>query len=1007
MKNWFPALLTYLLAAWVGLPGRVHAQSPNVVFDHLSEKDGLPGSAVYSIAKDRQGFIWFGTRRCPTRYDGSAFRSFLFPETYLITGMAADSANRMWVASDRQGVCRIDPTTLRLTPVPNTRRSTTGAMYISSAGEGWFGDLNGIGQIDLRTGLIRHYPLAQTTFQGAKIKSFLEDKRHTLWAIGSDNGLFRFDRRANRFVCVLGRDCPNLARRRPLFLSRGCMDADGVLWIGSYGDGLLRVDPATEQVHFFAIPNGQNKITCVEAGQDESGQRLLWVGDERGLWVFRPDQQRFFSVTGLQPASFQVNALYRDPANGIVWVGTSAGVLKYNPQDNFIKTVALPPALIHPSVTVKVILADRRDTTGQTFWLGLSHTGLLRWHRPTNQFKLIPYPDGAAETMWLQQPDDGRLWIGLRQWRYKGDGVLVYDPLANRFVPNAAAKRAGTLFSVPFVDHGLIDGQQRLWVGNNDEGLRVLDLRTGQPLHYWPDSVITALHRNNNFLTDLKADATGHIWLATYRGLYTIDEPTHRFIRADDQNPKARQPQDPATNSVLVARNGPIWAARWGSVTESLPSGKLLTILTARNGLYDRENRSLAEDGEGTIWIGNFDGLHAYYPKTRRLLRLTTSDGLSRNSTMAALYVHRGTDLFIGQENGLNYVDVRQVSQPSPALPVVVSSLRVHEQERPFDPAQPIRLTKSDNTFSVDFNTLTYSRLSNIRYAYFLDGQDERWHYSGTAHRAYYTNLSPGQYTLHLKAADSFGNWNHPARLLTIEVLPAYYQTWWFRSLLAVLVAGLLYGLYRYRINQLLGVQRIRNRISADLHDEIGSSLSGISILGTMVKRNLPAEHPSGSMVERIVSEARQVSSSLDDIVWSINPRNDEVSSLIARLNRYAAELFEASGIAYTITISPAVGRLKLPMEKRQDFYLIVKEAVNNLVKHAGATQATLTISLDRQHLQLVVTDNGVGLDNTADTERNGLRNMRSRATALHGELHIQSGSGQGTTLQLRFPVSA
>lgn len=983
----------------------LHAQPPRVVFNHLTDKSGFPSLTVYSIARDRQGFIWFGTRRCPVRYDGQSFRNFLFPETYLITGLAADSANRMWVTSDRRGICRINPTTLRLTPVANTPR-TTGYLYKSSTGEGWFSTVKGIGRINFQTNRVEQYALRQTTYQGLKATGFLEDKQHRLWAIGSDNGLFRFDRRTNRFACVLGLDCPDPKRRQQLFLSRGCVDANGILWIGAYGHGLLRVDPDTEQFAFFKLPNEPNRITCVEEGYDENGQRILWVGDENGLLAFRPGKQQFFRVTTMQSAPFQTYVLYRDPVSGILWVGTSNGVFRYNPKDNLIQPIALPPALVRQPVVVKVMAADRQDTTGQTFWLGLSHTGLLRWHRPTNRFTLIRFPHAESEAMWFQQTDQHQLWIGLREWSYQGDGVIVYDTRTNRFVKTPAGKRAGTLFSVPFVDHGLIDKQQRLWIGNNDEGVRVLDLRTGAPLRYWSDSLLTALHRNNNFLTGLALDSAQRIWLSTYKGLYYVAEPGHRFIWADGELPTSRRPDDLATNAIMIARNGHVWAARWGSITDRTPDGRLSTILTARHGLYDRENRHLAEDSDGRIWIGNFDGLYSYAPKTGQFMRLTTNDGLSRNTTTAALYVHRGTDLFVGQQDGIDHFDVTQLHRRVSLPPVVVTSFHVHEQERPLDPSRPVQLIRTDNAFSVDFTTLTYSQLANIRYTYFLEGFDEQWHQSGASQRAYYTNLGPGQYTLHLQAVDSFGNQSRQPLQLSIDILPAYYETWWFRVLMATLVVSLLYGLYRYRINQLMRVLHIRNRISADLHDEIGSSLSGIGILGTMIRQNLPAEHPSGSMVERIVTEARQVSNSLDDIVWSINPNNDELSSLIARMNRYAAELFEASGITYQIAIPDSIQHLTLPMEKRQDLYLISKEAVNNLVKHAQATQASLKISVEQHHLYLEVSDNGVGFDPQAETQRNGVRNMLTRAKNLHGELTITSSPGRGTSLTLSFPIS-
>lgn len=998
MNRWF------LLCALTVVPASLLAQPINVFFEHLSVKNGLPGSSVYSITKDRQGFMWFGTRRCPTRYDGASFRSFLFPETYLITGLAADSANRMWVASDRRGICRIDPNGVRLTPVPNTPQ-TTGYVYIDRHGEGWFSYNDGVGRINLRTGKVRLFPFpAIGTFFGLKAYGFLEDRTGTLWAIGSVNGLFRFDRKTQQFTCVLGLNCTNPQRRRPLFLSRGCVGRDGFLWIGSYEGGLIRYDPQTNEFKSFKSPDPANDVTCVEEGVDEAGRRILWVGDTQGLLVFRPEQGRFFRQGGLLPEPFTTQCLYRDPVSGIVWAGTSDGVLKYNPQDNRIRTVTLPPSSVRQPVTVKVVQADQRDTSGQSFWLGLSHTGFLHWHRPTNQFQLVRFPDAGSECTWFDQTHDGRLWVGIRRLGRVGDGVLVYDPAERGYIANPAAQRVTKLFGYPYADRGFVDHQQRLWVGNFYRGVRVMNSQTGQLLHPWPDSVSDKLHQNN-FLTDLQLDATGRAWVGTYQGLYAVVKGPPWFKNVDAPNPNRRQPEDPAINSLLVARNGHVWAARWGSVTESGPDGKLLTVLTARDGLFDRENRQVAEDQNGTIWVGNFEGLHAYNPRTRKLWRLTVSDGLSHNNTMNALYVHRSTELFVGQVNGLNYFDVRQITQPKPDMPVVVSSFRVHERERSIDPAQPIQLARSDNAFSVDFLNLTYSRLPNTQYAYRLDGLEENWHYSGTAHRAYYTNLGPGTYTLNLKAADSFGRWGGRPVQLSITVLPAYYETWWFRLLVGLSIIGVLYGLYRYRVNQLLRVQRIRNRISADLHDEIGSSLSSISILGAMANQTLPSGHPSGSMVERIVSEARQVSGSLDDIVWSINPHNDALSNLIARMNRYAAELFEASGIHYTIHIPDDIRQLKLPMEKRQDFYLIFKEAVNNLVKHAQATEATIRIHVDNRQLHLLISDNGVGFDPMKATDRSGLRNMHARAQKLQGKLTIQATPKNGTTLKLDFPV--
>jgi signal transduction histidine kinase len=437
------------------------------------------------------------------------------------------------------------------------------------------------------------------------------------------------------------------------------------------------------------------------------------------------------------------------------------------------------------------------------------------------------------------------------------------------------------------------------------------------------------------------------------------------------------------------------------------PEGRIMTVLTTRDGLYDRENKGLAEDRSGNIWVGNYEGLHCYLRASKRLLRFTVNDGLlSNNTTGRIAATPDGNELLIGQKNGLNVVQVDKLLRPYAPPPLAINSFKIEEQEQNLDFTGTVQLKPTQNAFSVDFTALNYNKLHYNQYAYYLAGFESTWRHSGAAHRAYYTNLDPGQYTLHMKAGDAFGNWNKEALQLRIQVLPAYYQTWWFKLLMVGMGAALLYALYRYRVSQLLRVQHVRNRISADLHDEIGASLSGVSIMGMIARQGLPERHPSAPLMERMMEEVHQISGALDDIVWSINPKNDELDSLIARMTRYASELLEVRNIECHLVLPGQPENLKLSMEKRRDFYLFFKEVINNLAKYARCSQAWIEITVDRQHLRLVVRDNGIGFDPKAASERNGLRNLKTRAESLRGRLSIDSAPGTGTTVRLEFPMS-
>ncbi|MDJ1495274.1 two-component regulator propeller domain-containing protein [Cytophagaceae bacterium DM2B3-1] len=1005
---------TFYYKGWllfVFLSSLVHAQLPSVSFETITIQDGLPSNTTYFATQDKQGFMWFGTRTCPTRYDGSTFRSFLTPETNLVTGIAADSQNTIWISSDRNGICQIKSNSMNMQslykPGHTPSGPQSGSFFIDSYDKGWYSDMQGINQMDLTTHKTKYYPLRQTNYVWIKA-SFLEDSQHTLWAICTDNGLFRYDRNKDTFVCVLGADSKIHGRNDPIVFTKGCVDSKGMLWLGSENRGLIQYNPHTNTYQTFQDTDRPLAITCVREGLDENNQIILWIGTHERLWVYRPEQQKFYDFTNLFPDAYNVYYIFREKTNGIVWVCTSEGILKYHPQSNLIHKVQLPINLLQFSVTVNVITPDQRDSTGQSFWLGLSRQGLLHWNRKNGQFRHIHFPQNLhqAEINWIDQRPNGILWIGVNRWDYKRGGLFVYDPDSDRFLDTPLVRSTIPFYSVSFFMYGFFDKSQRLWIGNSDEGIHVLDTKTTRDVTPWNKVAQQQFQHNNNLINDLYQDRQGHVWLGTYQGLYLADEKQKRFISLDSIAIKNNPGFDRTVNSIYEDHQGHIWAARWGSITETDSKGNLLTLLTSKDGLYDRENNGIAEDTLGNIWIGNFEGLHCYNPFTKRIIRFTINDGLSQNNTLRRVFTTPNKkELLIGQKNGFDIVNVSNLMQ-KPVLPTLaISSFQVHDKVLQTDFTQPIKLERHDNAFTVNFVALNYTKLQNNQYAYLLEGFEEKWHQSGSAHVAYYTNLDPGSYTLRLKAGDAFGNWNPHITSIHITILPAFYETWWFRIMMAVAVLTLLYALYHYRVQQILQLQHVRNRISADLHDEIGSSLSGISIMGMMVKQNLQNPNVSSSFLDKMMEEVHRISGSMDDIVWSINPHNDELSILVSRMVRYASELLEARNISYHIQVPDSIENLKLAMEKRRDFYLIFKEAVNNLVKYSHCSQARIVITVDHHHLQMTIEDDGVGFDPTTHQDRNGLRNLQKRAESLKGSLSIRSALGQGTTIRLQFPV--
>ncbi|MBT1712501.1 hypothetical protein KK062_29975, partial [Fulvivirgaceae bacterium PWU5] len=204
--------------------------------------------------------------------------------------------------------------------------------------QGLYSDRDGVNRIDLATGKRVHYPLRKTTYVWMKA-IFTEDTDGNLWVVGRDNGLFRFDRDRDTLQCVLGADCTQGPREEPRLFAAASAGTDGILWLGSYNYGLIRYDTRRHTWHQYSTGRRSNQVNSLALGNAENGRPIVWVGDKQGLGVFRPEQEKFYFFPDLLPNVYEVNFIYRDPENGIVWTCTSEGIINYNPESNLIRTL--------------------------------------------------------------------------------------------------------------------------------------------------------------------------------------------------------------------------------------------------------------------------------------------------------------------------------------------------------------------------------------------------------------------------------------------------------------------------------------------------------------------------------------------------------------------------------------------------------------------------------------------------------------------------------------------
>ncbi|MBX2929338.1 MAG: hypothetical protein KF852_16000 [Saprospiraceae bacterium] len=312
---------------------------------------------------------------------------------------------------------------------------------------------------------------------------------------------------------------------------------------------------------------------------------------------------------------------------------------------------------------------------------------------------------------------------------------------------------------------------------------------------------------------------------------------------------------------------------------------------------------------------------------------------------------------------------------------------------------QGIVLPWDQSTVSFDFTAIEYGDPARNQTFFRMEGYDDYWLSGGNPGFARYPNLPPGSYKLLLKAANSNGDRMDEPKVLEIVILPPWWKTWWFRTAAIFLVALFTYGIYRYRLAQMERLQQMRNQIAEDLHDEVGSTVTGIRMFADMLKMELGQDRPDlVPRLERIGGSASKIMGSMRDIVWAINPATDRLVDLAGRM-RDAAAACEAAGLSYQFSAPSIPELLRINPKVKHNLLLIFKEALSNALKYSEATHVEMSLQVEGKQLTLALRDNGKGFDLETVRRGNGLYNMKKRAAAMKAEFSLESRQDYGTAV--------
>jgi two-component sensor histidine kinase len=430
---------------------------------------------------------------------------------------------------------------------------------------------------------------------------------------------------------------------------------------------------------------------------------------------------------------------------------------------------------------------------------------------------------------------------------------------------------------------------------------------------------------------------------------------------------------------------------------------------TTADGLSSNGISCITEDKLGRMYFGTARGLDQLDLQTKRVRHYTKADGLPSSSVTVA-FRDRQDALWFGTDLGLS----RLIPGPDPPKqqpPIMISGLRIAGDSQPISAlgeteVSGLILNPDQNQLSIDFVGLGFAPGEGLKYQYKLVGANEEWSTPTDQRTINYAGLSPGRYRFMVQAVTVDGTISPGPATIRFTILRPIWQRWWFVTLALILTGLVGAAIIRSRVARLIELERVRTRIAADLHDDIGSALSRIAILSEVARRQGNVEAAVGEPLGVIAGASRDLVDSMSDIVWAINPNKDHLRDLMQRMRRFASDLFTARQIEFTFDAPGEEQALKIGADLRRQVFLIFKEAVNNIARHSGCTKAQIEMRIENRWLTVKVADNGPGFDSSGAGEGQGLVSMQARAKELGGKLEIFSNNETGTTVLLKVPLA-
>lgn len=1019
-------LFTFLLPYHEALSQKL-ASTLEIPAELFGVNQGLSQGFVSSIIQDKEGFVWFATNDGLNKYDGykvTVYRNnpndpFSLPDN-MISGIVEDEHENFWVAIRAKGMYLFDKRTERFFPIPfpnvkaeggiHDMKYSKGRMYLNTFNNVFLFEMPPIkialpynaNQVNISTSFNFRYQDSISSLNSDPSPTtrvfWMKDK--IFWVSNVDT-IVRFKyNESSRTWNAIGFKPIDLGipyrKDELIYLSQNPKNEHELIAVGH---GVITITDIKSKQRIFQKSFGE--IASTPSMMDDG---MMFISASDGLQYRLDVSERELKPSYFKNVDFKfaIISAYID-ANGVRWFATNGYgvIISDNKKSNF-------------------------DTKDVRYYRNIFFTeDTPRIHRFSSELEELTKRYFTFNS--ITEDTSGNYWLFLK---------TASLPMSRLFFYNTTTKKVkrfpttNTMISHTFIYN---DKQDRLWIfgdyGRNNCLIKQMNKEDGTELKQYRVPTGNFL-REIEFIRSIHSDDRGVLFLATDMGLFRF-EP-----EAPDSAKQWRKYQHNDNDSMSLAANS-LWCVcpdpmepkryLWIGYTSKgfsrleIATGKCIHY-SEKDGLPNNVVYGILSDKFNNLWLSTNKGLSCFSPSTKSFLNFVAEDGLQGDEFNHLEFKKLKTgELYFGGVSGYTIFKPEVVLQKQKEISLAFTELSIANKvidwkanptilPAPIAYAKYILFHPKQNMFTISFATLEYRSNKKKFYKYKLLGFHNEWTEPSTKNEATFSNLPPGTYTLQVTGTNTDGVWNTKGISIEIRVLPDWYQTWWFRLSVGLIVFGLLYAFYRYRLNQHTKLLVMRNNIASDLHDEIGSSLSTIAIFSESVRRIISNNPKADQVLSKISDSATEVMETMSDIVWTINSKNDTADNLINRIRIYAVELSESTPFELHMDSNNNIPNFKLDMKQRKQVYLIFKEAINNSAKYARCKNVWIDFKLQQGILTMTIKDDGKGFDLTEKNNQNflggnGLINMQHRAKEINGTLEVRSAPNQGTSIRLTFRI--